>query len=309
MQKINKPIFIFGVGRSGTSLLQSMLNAHPDIAFLPETHFFRKYIIKQAFNGLTREEILSLLREDDDFKRAKISEVQISDNLPDDELESEMSWFNALAKAYLDEKQKHHLGDKDPRNMDFVSELKHFFPDARVIHLMRDPRDVVLSRTKADWSKSWPFFLHAYIYRAQMPRGRRLGKKYFGEAYLELNYETLIGNAEETLKQICVHVGVDYDPAMLAFSESAKELVSAHEVSWKKETFGPLLTSNTRKWEKEFSDYQIAMIQKVNGFIFKNGYERHPVKLPFYKHLALTMHQMLSWAFMLVYPWRLKLKK
>ena len=42
-----EPIFIVGVGRSGTSLLQAMLNAHSKITFTPETHFIKSYLSKK----------------------------------------------------------------------------------------------------------------------------------------------------------------------------------------------------------------------------------------------------------------------
>src|SRR5690606_3195892 len=132
-------------------------------------------------------------------------------------------------------------GDKDPRFLDFIPQLYKFFPHSKVIHIIRDPRDVTLSRTKADWSKHWPFFMHPIMYNAQLERGRTLGKSLFKSNYLECYYEDLITSQEEVLKTISNFLKVDYNPSMLNFGESAKKLVDQSEMQWKKETLGPLL--------------------------------------------------------------------
>ena len=56
------PIFIIGVGRSGTSLLQSMLNSHSKIAFTPETHFIRSYMSSNIDIKRNSEKILIKIR-------------------------------------------------------------------------------------------------------------------------------------------------------------------------------------------------------------------------------------------------------
>jgi len=65
-------IFIIGLGRSGTSLLQSILNAHSEIAFLPETHFLRKYVFPGKLKNKSDVEIKTILKNDEHYKRAGI---------------------------------------------------------------------------------------------------------------------------------------------------------------------------------------------------------------------------------------------
>ena len=72
-------IFIVGVGRSGTSLLQSMLNTHSKMSFIPETHFLRKYVFKSSVvvDEKNIDSIIETLNNDDDFLRAKIPAIEI----------------------------------------------------------------------------------------------------------------------------------------------------------------------------------------------------------------------------------------
>ena len=76
-----RPIFIVGVGRSGTSLLQSMLHAHPYISFLPETHFFRHYVARPkslcGHEWAGAEAFRSTLADNEEYQRAGISEEEL----------------------------------------------------------------------------------------------------------------------------------------------------------------------------------------------------------------------------------------
>ena len=268
MRKTNDIIFIIGVGRSGTSLLQSILNAHYKITFLPETHFLKKYVFKKRLPG-NKDEIINILNKDEEFKRANIAPEKIlgSNNNP-------VELYNRLCKEYSGEKEKPLWGDKDPGNIDFIPQLYKYFPSAKIIHIIRDPRDVVLSRKKAAWSSKYPFILHPLIYQTQMEKARRIGKRLYGENYQELYYEDLLTDTHKTLKKLCQFLGVDFEEQMLDFQKSSKELVSDQEMQWKKETFKPLMKDNINKWNKGLSDDEIYFTQVICRNVFKN----HPYK-------------------------------
>lgn len=294
-------VFIVGVGRSGTSLLQSMLNAHSKICFIPETHFLRKYVFKSfvIVDEKNIDSIIEKLNNDDDFLRAKIPAVEI--------VKIGMQYvdiYEALLDVYLKRKGKEIIGDKDPRNIDFLQQLNKFYPEGKVIHMIRDPRDVVLSRTKADWSKGRSFYLHAYLYITQIQRGRRLGKEKYGCNYKEIFYEDLIGNPAKVLTELCAFLNLDFEVTMLDFSNSSKELVDKSEMQWKKETLGPLLVENKNKWKKELSDVQIGLIQCICKPVFKEGmfkyYSNAKISL-----VSKVIHKTASMFFKILYPIRI----
>ena len=92
-----KPIFIIGVGRSGTSLLQSMLNAHKDISFPPETHFIRYYLIKKY----NYDNVKNKLLEDENLKKLNLDLIELvnaSNSLRD--------FYVSLLKSYINRKNK-----------------------------------------------------------------------------------------------------------------------------------------------------------------------------------------------------------
>ncbi|MAT71684.1 MAG: hypothetical protein CMJ58_19430 [Planctomycetaceae bacterium] len=261
-------IFIVGVGRSGTSLLQSMLHAHPQIRFLPETGFFRRYVADRRPRRWSPERLQETLATDQQFQRAGIE--------PQDAAR-EGAWglYLQMRKSAAGASPPRYVGDKDPRSIECLPEVKRRFPDAIVIHVMRDPRDVLLSRMKAKWSAGRPWWVHPLIYRSQFRRGRIDGARLFGEQWIELKYETLIAQPRSTLERLCEQLSLAYHPDMLAFSQAAQELVARDELSWKKETLGQLLADNAGKWRRELTSFQALFVEAACKEAFVDvGYER-----------------------------------
>lgn len=263
-------VLIVGVGRSGTSLLQSMLNAHSKVCFLPETQFLRNYVFKKKFTRLdqkSRDELLRNLRLD-----KKIGRLKLKPEVIVDEYSSIGIIYEKILARFAETKGKTIVGDKDPRILDYLLEIRKLNFSPKIIHLIRDPRSVVASRLKANWSKKWPFFMHVLLYNAQLEWGRTNGRSLFGKNYHELYYEDLIKSPKQELEIICNFINVDYEPSMLSFQESAKQLVNEEEYQWKKETTGPLLSGNNTKWRNELNADQIYLTEKLCLKIF----EKHP---------------------------------
>lgn len=303
------PIFIIGVGRSGTSLLQSMLHAHSQVTFLPETHFFRNYIaypgIRQQMEAMLWSDLQKKLEKDEDLKRAGVSvnalvEASHHDN-PD-----MVKLYDRLLSTYLDREGGRIVGDKDPRNIDHLQAIHRIYPAAKVLHIIRDPRDVLLSRMKAAWSAHRPYWMHLFIYSAQFGKGRRLGQSLFGPAYLEVQYEQLIQQPEQVLTQICKHIGVDFEPGMLTFGNAAKKLVDDSEMQWKKEVLGPLMSKNMAKWKSGLTPWQIRLTEKLCrepfvDFDYSEADLDQDVKMM--QRLMLGMAPLAGKVFSLAYEW------
>lgn len=271
-----RPVFIVGVGRSGTSLLQSMLDAHSKITFLPETHFYRNYVSakkkRAQLEQAGAENFKNLLASDEDFKRVNISTDKLLENYlsGEEEFNLEEVYRTMLEQYLLEHPETHFVGDKDPRNIDYLESLYKSFPDAKVLHIVRDPRDVLSSRMKAAWSQHRPVWQHVLLYETQLKRGRKKGKEFFGQNYYEFKYEDLITYPEVTLQKIAAHIEIEYDENMLQFSKSAERLVDKREMSWKKETLGPLLKTNKDKWKESLKPWQINMAEQVCTTAFRD---------------------------------------
>jgi hypothetical protein len=273
-------IFIVGVGRSGTSLLQSMLNAHPEIVSTPETHFLKNYVFPNMKNNLLLDSNIFLRKIQIDKSLNRIP-IPINDILYSKSKVDLLAFYKKMFKVYSEKKNKTFLVDKDPGNINYIKELNEIFPHSKIIHVYRDPRDIVLSKTKAAWSKRRPYWLHALIGQYQLKIGRRNGIKYFSKnnQYIEIQYENLLESPEDTLRLISNFIGIEFDLSMLSFSNSAKELVNENELQWKKETLKPLMKNNTNKWKLSLTNFQAALIEQFSSEYFNQlEYSKEAIK-------------------------------
>ncbi len=269
---VERPLFVCGVGRSGTSLLQSLLNAHSQLAFPPETHFFRRHVIGRGaatWRASTLDERRSRLALDLDLARAGALVEELAAHAEPGQA------FRALLSSVAASEGKPRVGDKDPRNIDVLPQLAQEFPAAVLLHIVRDPRDVLASRMQAAWSAQRPWWIHPLLYAAQLRRGSDEGRRAFGARYLEVHYEALLAAPEAELRRICDHAQLPFEPSMLEFAASARRLVAPDEHAWKKETLGPLLTGNAGKWSASLTPFQVAYCESASSIAFERfGYER-----------------------------------
>lgn len=272
MPEFITPIFIVGVGRSGTSLLQSMLNAHSTITCLPETQFFRQYVVssKQSKKLAQQDQasLKTIIQKDKRFSRLQIPVEELFENAKHKNTFFDV--YQEILKIYLNKHQAKFVVDKDPKNLEELTTIENYFPDAIILHIYRDPRDVVLSKTKAKWSSNRPYWLHALIGEMQLSNGRGMGEKMFNNNFIEIKYENLISDPQAQLEIVCDALELDFEESMLNFETAAKVLVASSEMQWKKETLGPLLSNNMEKWKKGFSTSRISAIELCSPHAFTN---------------------------------------
>jgi len=262
--------FIVGVGRSGTTLLMSMLNAHPEIGTPPETHFLTQHVLPHR--ELSIPEIRERLMADPRFGRLGLDVGDVIKPFSGGASVALRSVYFRWLELWKGRSQVRLVGDKAPRYVEFLPLLKWVAPNAKVIHLIRDPRSVFLSRTKAAWSADRRAWRQLVAYRVQYAEGRARGPVLFGDRYREVQYESLISRPEEVLSDLAGFLGVAYDPAMLDFADSAAGLITGDEWDWKREAAGPLLRDNANKWRDELSSNQIGLIERACRQPFEDGF-------------------------------------
>jgi len=273
-------IFIVGIGRSGTSLLQNMLNAHSEICFLPENSFLRRYHASGAYaKRLSQDGAGALARDlanDENFARLGLSPDRIRSIIEAPESASGDGFFRrVLSEVEATCEACKLVGDKDPKLIEFLPLLAASFPEAHIIHIHRDPRDVILSKTRAEWSKDRPFLANLFAGRVQWSIVKRTGNHLFSGRFHELAYEDLIANPQDTLMGICDVLGLSFEPAMLSPAKGGRALVASDEMSWKKESLGPLMRNNTEKWRQGLLPVQIALTEAVCGTMMRQaGYAK-----------------------------------
>ena len=155
----DRPIFVLGCPRSGTTLLQLMLHAHPRIAIPPETRFvLTTYEARNGFGDVRKEQnrralAASIVRE----RQTLFYDLGLdADEVFDEIVEGPPTLGSAIGivfRAYARRFDKPRWGDKRPGYYQQIPGLLRMFPDAQIVHLIRDGRDCVASLLTMPWFK------------------------------------------------------------------------------------------------------------------------------------------------------------
>ncbi len=216
--------FVVGVGRSGTTLLRLMLDAHPRLAIPAETHFVPELIERQRecrASGELAEAIIASRTWGDFGLDPESLRVAVRDAGAEDAT-AVLRIFYGLCAA---REGKDRWGDKTPGYVKRMRPIAEALAEARFVHLIRDGRDVALSRRARGMGAAKPIDEVAELWKRRIENARRQAKRLRGR-YLELRYEDLVAEPEPSLRRICELVELDFDPAMLSYHERAEERIA-----------------------------------------------------------------------------------
>jgi hypothetical protein len=204
------PIFIVGTGRSGTSLLRAVLNAHPNIYITPEAGFFlwlprlrRAKTAEAWLQGYQRTAAGALLGP---------LPVHARPGAPREEA---VSLVTAMMQAKAARCGRRRFGDKTPMHATRLAEIFAAYPDARVIHVVRHPVPTVVSMMEMPWASD------SALLNALMVRLAVLAVTPFADRILELRLEDLLQSPRAVLARVLGFIGEPWDEAVLHHSERA----------------------------------------------------------------------------------------
>ncbi|HTA63977.1 MAG TPA: sulfotransferase [Xanthomonadaceae bacterium] len=233
--KDRRPVFVIGLPRSGTTLLERMLAAHPRMVGVGEQRF--------AEAG---------------WKRALAASGQSHDTLPAQAIDEAAAWHLRML-----EQRVRHLGlpagadrivDKMPDNYLMAGWLCMAFPGATIVHIRRDPRDVALSCWFAQFTGevAWINELRHIAHRIEQHRRlMRHWRATIGERLIEIRYEDLVAEPETEARRILAASGMDWHPDVAAFAERRGYVGSAS----RQQVREPIHGRSLARWR----NYEVAL--------------------------------------------------
>lgn len=270
------PLFLLGSQRSGTTMLRLMLNNHANIAIPHESAFITIYFKKvQSYGDLSQRDNARRLLED----VMQHPLVQRGELVSDPEavlshpIATYRDFVEAIFRAYVDSLGKPRWGDKTPFYTADIDIIRRIFPDAKIVHLVRDGRDVVLSQKSIEWmSGNLPKLVQDWQWKTTI--AHKVGAV-MGEDFLEIRYEDLVRRPEQVLRVICDFLGEAYDPAMLEYSDSAQNVVPQESLKWHRNSVKPPDPSQLDKWKKGLTKAERILFEQLAGETLDLfGYER-----------------------------------
>ena len=340
MDKISKPIFIGGTGRSGTTILSKVLGSHQKIHRLPETRFLidpdglidliptlstnwslvrgnaaiyrfstlmneigrhptfweklfnkitkkinklyklitlRNYLLSPARPYITKTHLINDIgcskynyifenylnrlsySEFNGYKMTtksyEIKPIIISAKKFNEEeiVQISSSFVKTLFSQALSDKETHWVDDT-PSNILHVNFLHKLFPEMKIIHIYRDPRDVISSFVTKFWGGNEPVDV-VKGHRYKLEKWIELKKEIPNDIHFEIKLEDLIDNQESKLSEILNFIGLPFDESVLNIELSRER-------------------GHVGRWKKELSSQDIKLIRsELEDIMSKYGYD------------------------------------
>lgn len=278
---MNSPMpFIVGCGRSGSTLLRSMLDAHPLTCVPNESYFLEPLLLRQdgfMTNGrFSLQLFLAKLEKDpryvtwgvdtDVVRRALIAAS------PPDLASAVRTIYSSVAS--LNGSQR--IVDKTPQYSLVVLELAELLPESVFVHLVRDPRNVAASYRDVSWGPR-SLVSASMMWVERVGAARSAGMSLGPDRYLEVMYEKLIAAPEIELRRLCSFICLDFDQAMLHPELSRAARATARRDGGAHSGLLVSPTAHTRSWRSDLTQMEAARVGAVvDELATRFGYEPSP---------------------------------
>jgi LPS sulfotransferase NodH len=273
----DRPIFLVGCPRSGTTLLSAILHAHPRIAMPPETRFLLPvYRERLQFGDLTVEENRRRLAERMTGRGTRFRDLGLRRKDVIEKIVAGPPTVGSAAgtiwREFAYSRGKARWGEKRPAYWRDMALILRLFPEAQVIHLVRDGRACAASLKQVHWWRSGvPGAIAAWVLADR--ELRRAGRRLPADSYYRLRYEDLLADPRTELGALCEFLGEDFDAAMLDHASAAQDIVPARK-SWHVRTKGELDPARIDAWRTVLTPREIGLFEQVAAApLRRNGYE------------------------------------
>lgn len=235
----HQPIFVLGMPRSGTTLVDRILSSHSKVTSVGESQNFGVELKKMA--KTQSRQVLDL------------ETIKAAQNINFTELGKR---YIQLTKPTNGSLQTLHFIDKMPLNFLYVGLIKKALPNAKIIILDRHPMDVCLSNFRTLFAVSFSYYNYAYDlkdsgqYFAFFKDLMTFWKKHYGDELLEVSYEKLVAQPEQQIKRILEYCELDWQDSCLNFHENTAPVSTASSVQVRQ----PMNSKSIGRWKKYGSE-------------------------------------------------------
>lgn len=231
-------VFIIGLPRSGTTMLELMLDGHSQLSVCPEistgrvlwrlgvekniNHSTQALLLLNYFYRYTRHLAHPIPAC---FARQALRDIHYPLKTPE--------WFNEIIQDYLKQKNAHIYLEKTPENTFFTDTLMRAFPQSKYLIIIRDPFDIlaslctgIMAYKKIALSRKLLLSMAIQVKRGMKELYRR--RPFSSRHHLIIKYEDLVEQPDDVLRQVCTFLQVEFEPQMLEFQDK-RQYLDRHE--------------------------------------------------------------------------------
>jgi hypothetical protein len=319
MQKtLTKPIFIVGLPRTGSKLLMNIINGNTiaNYHIANEVQFFGHSFLGRVLQG--RRGVMPIIKSEtsaagevcwprviDRLYSGEAKGVHWNGltagwlNIPKSRLLQSLSQSDNTPKSIYEailatqEEPYRGYGDKSGPNLYFIDELLEWFPDGKVLHIIRDPRAVLSSQHRRLLSiiegkggssglvtrlkklcYSPIIVLYILTYWGYAVRvDRRLSRSH-PENYLGIQFEELVTKPEETTKRVCQFLAIPWDPAMIAPPKRDSSYIDPSEGRKNMERGTGMDREAMDRWRQHMRPWMKAAVEVYGSVFYPRALQR-----------------------------------
>lgn len=243
------PVFILGMPRSGTSLLEQILSSHPDVFGAGELKFLGAVLdnIQYGQNRLNLNEPEAFFAYDENA-----------------------SW-ERRGQRYVDRLQRlagkpyKRIVDKMPGNFTMLGLIHAILPNARIIHSRRHPVETCLSNYRIHFAEGqlWSYNLRTLgRYYKRYWNLMQHWRQEFPHAMLEVRYEDNVADVEGQARRVIDYLGLDWHDGVLEFYNTDRPVKTASATQVRK----PIYTTSTNRWRK-YEKYLGPLLEELGDIV------------------------------------------
>lgn len=293
-----RPVFIVGAGRSGTTLVRTMLSAHPAFAVPTETHFMKAAHDFGAQATEYPEQFDAFWNTVSETRNLRNTGINLDAARRLADKSGEASFRVALAALLTTHAHEHgakRAGEKTPGHYRYLDRILTWFPEAQIVFLHRDPRATVASALRSPWvtDQLKPNRLGAALLRRSLAvqtaerstdwkdAARCLLANINDTRFIPVSYEALVREPEQTARTLCEALGEPFDQHMLNSRDNVPKSAATNETSWKgwigeheARAAAPITDDALERWREELGADQVSLIEGFCGPEMKSlGYD------------------------------------
>jgi Sulfotransferase family len=263
------PVFVVGMPRSGTTMMSYLLSAHPRLSIAIETKFLSVWLPPETNLNDTDEshlrEFYDRFSACEDFVKHRLDREKVWQRALENGGPSYKSILTATCQEYATHSNKARWGEKTPQHYLNVKTLLDWYPDAKVVWMVRDPRGNIASNWAFPDARKRALGNWAWDWKLQMDK---LDKWKGDDRVMPVIYEKITAEPEKVLREVCAFLGEDYSPHMVDHPDQTAPLIDTTILTdWSKKhhkaAASPISRESVDKWKSEFTPAQVLEIETV----------------------------------------------
>jgi DNA-binding transcriptional ArsR family regulator len=270
------PVFIVGCPRSGTSFLYHLLLSAGGFAeFRTQMNVFD--VLEPIYGDLSvpknRTKMMEKWLRSKAFEASRLQADAIKAQVMA-ECRSGSDFLRIVMEAVAQKQGVDRWIDSTPTNIPHLLRIKKDFPDARIVHIIRDGRDVALSLDKRGWSRPLPWDRGKSLFAAGLywewivRKGRKLGSTLTD--YIEIKYEDLVADSRSTLARLATFLqhDLDYVRIQQVSIGSVKDPLTSFPEELRSGRFAPV-----GRWKAKIPAGELLLLEDLVGdYLRELGY-------------------------------------